>query len=128
MQALMTMYHPTADQIFDAIHNDYPSISKGTVYRILNILSEDGEILHLPMPDGADRYDPVIKKHRHFRCKICNELYDIDIPEINDIENAIESKYGFSISYKDTIFQGICPKCLQNDNDESIIEEADTNN
>ena len=36
--------HATADEIFALIAKDHPHISKGTVYRNLNQLVEDGEI------------------------------------------------------------------------------------
>ena len=39
--------HPTAEDVFEYIHCEYPSISKATVYRILNRMSDDGEIIHL---------------------------------------------------------------------------------
>ena len=49
--------HPTADEIFREIAAENTLISKATVYRNLKILSEQGEILHIPIPDGADCFD-----------------------------------------------------------------------
>ena len=49
--------HPTADEIFREISAENSLISKATVYRNLKILSEQGEILHIPIPDGADCFD-----------------------------------------------------------------------
>ena len=48
--------HPSADQIYLEIRAKDPRISRGTVYRNLNILSEEGQITHVKVP-GADRYD-----------------------------------------------------------------------
>ena len=39
-----TTSHPTADWIYDKVRERIPNISLGTVYRNLNILSENGEI------------------------------------------------------------------------------------
>ena len=54
MNALMALDHPTADEVYEYVHNEFPSISKATVYRILNRISDEGEILHLQIPGGAD--------------------------------------------------------------------------
>ena len=42
-----TRSHPTADQIYDAVRQQIPNISKGTVYRNLQVLREDGAISEL---------------------------------------------------------------------------------
>jgi Fur family peroxide stress response transcriptional regulator len=42
-----TRSHPSADQIYDAVRKEIPNISKGTVYRNLQVLREDGAILEL---------------------------------------------------------------------------------
>ena len=57
--------HPTADEIFREIAAENTLISKATVYRNLKILSEQGEILHIPIPDGADCFDFNTKPHYH---------------------------------------------------------------
>ena len=49
--------HPTAEEIYLAIAAENPLISKATVYRNLKLLSEQGESLRIPIPDGADRFD-----------------------------------------------------------------------
>ena len=45
--------HATADEIYDFIAAEHPSISKGTVYRNLNQLSEIGMIRRVEVPDSA---------------------------------------------------------------------------
>ena len=56
--------HPTANTICEEVHAIDRKISQGTVYRNLNCLSEDGEILHIKVP-GADRYDLRTDLHYH---------------------------------------------------------------
>ena len=36
--------HVTADEVYDYIKKDYPSIGKGTVYRNLSILADENKI------------------------------------------------------------------------------------
>ena len=49
--------HLTADEIFSHARQAMPHIARGTVYRNLKLMELDGEIGHLEMPDGPDRYD-----------------------------------------------------------------------
>ena len=56
LRAVQTMQsHPTADEVYEAVSAEHPNISRGTVYRNLNQLSEDGEIREMEVPGGADR-------------------------------------------------------------------------
>jgi len=55
--------HVTADEVYDTIVNKHPHISRGTVYRNLNLLSDIGEIRKVEMPSGADRFDHLCHEH-----------------------------------------------------------------
>ena len=66
LQAVNQMHnHPTADAIYAVIAAQHPTISKATVYRNLNQLAAQGEILRVPVPTGADHFDFNIKPHYH---------------------------------------------------------------
>ena len=61
-----TNAHPTADMVYLHVKEQFPNISLGTVYRNLNLLSDMGEIIKIPTPDGADRFDGRTVPHYHF--------------------------------------------------------------
>ena len=79
--------HATADEIYDAVIIEYPNISKATVYRNLNTLSEMGEIRKLEIPGGADRYDHCTHNHCHIKCDKCGRFFDVDMDYISGLEN-----------------------------------------
>ena len=37
--------HPTADEVYQSMKDEYPSISRATVYRNLNKMSDNGQAL-----------------------------------------------------------------------------------
>lgn len=45
--------HPTADEIYNAVRAQDDKISRGTVYRNLNLLADAGEILSIKTPGAA---------------------------------------------------------------------------
>lgn len=70
--------HPTADTVFALAKRHLPTIALGTVYRNLSKMAESGELVKIPVPDGADRFDADISDHMHILCVRCGKIYDID--------------------------------------------------
>lgn len=103
--------HVTADEVYDTIVQQYAHISRGTVYRNLNLLSDTGEIRKVEMPGGAARFDHLCHEHYHARCVKCGRVFDVEMAFIADLEKNIQDTHGFEISGHDIIFKGICPEC-----------------
>jgi len=76
--------HPTAEEVYEIIHEKHPHISFATIYRNLNLLAEQGEITRLHMPEGPDHYDFTVNPHYHFLCKKCPRIMDVDVPYAPD--------------------------------------------
>lgn len=105
--------HLTADEVYEFVKRDHPSIGKGTVYRNLAILTEEGAIRKVEVPDGSDRFDFTLKNHYHVRCVKCGEISDVDMDEIPDLLERIHNTHGIDFLDYDIAFKGICPKCRE---------------
>ncbi len=105
--------HPTADEIFREIATENTLISKATVYRNLKILSEQGEILHIPIPNGADCFDFQTAPHYHMECRGCERVFDVDMPYQKDLEKKVLNRNGLLIESHHIVFQGLCPHCQE---------------
>lgn len=103
--------HVTADDVYAQIHNAHPSISKGTVYRNLSLLADEGEIRRVEIPDGPDRFDFTLEDHYHVRCVKCGEVFDVDMDAITDISSRIKDTHGMKFLDYDILFKGVCPAC-----------------
>ena len=77
--------HVTADEVYEFVKKGYPTIGKGTVYRNLGILVEEGAIRKVEVPDGPDRFDFTLKNHYHVRCVRCGDVQYVDMDVIPDI-------------------------------------------
>lgn len=103
--------HPTADEIYEVVRKQNSKISRGTVYRNLNILSEQGEIARLAMPVGPDHYDCVTSQHYHFVCRSCNKVMDTGIDSL-DIQCIDEPELkGCVIEDYKLYLIGLCQGC-----------------
>jgi len=75
--------HLSADQVFEKVKQVYPGIARGTIYRNLNLLADEGVIKRLQLPNEPIRFDCSIKPHQHTVCVVCGIIADTD-----DIEPA----------------------------------------
>ena len=103
--------HATADEVYAEISKDHPTISKATIYRNLNVLSELGEIRRLEIPGSADRYDHISRNHCHVKCEGCGRVFDVDMDFVGGLESGIRDTHGFDFTGYDIIFHGVCPEC-----------------
>lgn len=107
--------HPTADDIYIYVRKQDDKISRGTVYRNLNYLSEIGEIQQVKVQDAV-RFDWKTNLHYHLKCIHCGKIFDLDIPyNINEDENVAE-RTKFKIVRHQKVFEGICPTCQESEN------------
>lgn len=107
------MGHPTADEIYEKVHENYPSISKATVYRNLTALEEKGMITRVPkVGNGSDRYDYNISPHYHAKCRSCGEIFDVKLSSQDELMKMAEVMDDqFDIQTYNLVFEGICSKC-----------------
>lgn len=107
-----TKSHPTADWVYDKVKKKIPNISLGTVYRNLNILKNQGEILELSYGKGFSRFDGNASNHYHFTCENCGKILDVETPIASDVEKEISAHMGVKVSKHRFEFYGSCPDCL----------------
>lgn len=104
--------HPTAEEIYLDVKEIHPHISRGTVYRNLNYLTEKGAIIKISMQDGPDRYDYLRTEHKHAICTKCSKVFDFNYDfDKENLEKEIQEKTGLEFQIEDVIVKGICRNC-----------------
>ena len=103
--------HVTADEVYETVCREHPNIGKGTVYRNLGILAEEGKIRKVEIPNGPDRFDFTLERHYHVRCVECGRVFDVEMDAIEDLDERVRDKHGFEFLDYDILFKGICPDC-----------------
>lgn len=103
--------HLTADEVYEFIKKEHPMIGRGTVYRNLKILVEEGAIRKVEVPDGSDRFDFTLKDHYPIKCVKCGDIFDVDMEQLPDLNAKIRDTHGMEFLGYDIFFKGICPAC-----------------
>ena len=106
-------HHPTADDIYRHVAAQHPAISKGTVYRNLGQLAQDGAIQRVTHLNAADRFDFELVPHYHFRCTVCDGVFDVALPYNDALLREVPNPDGFEFTGCEVVFTGRCPGCKQ---------------
>ena len=84
--------HPTAEQIFQELRDEYPTISLGTIYKTLHLLKDLGLIQELGFNNGSIRYDPDMELHVNMICSKCGKIYDYKTKNVKNLWESILSE------------------------------------
>jgi len=107
-----TTSHPTADEVYIEIRMAYPTIARATVYNTLDALTKVGMILKLSVDPTVARYDANLGPHAHFRCRLCNKVYDIPVGNKQPLGKGIDGHLVESVL---TYAYGVCANCRKKD-------------
>ena len=100
--------HPTAEEVFEALSPEIPSLSRTTVYNTLHSYVEAELARAVTIDEAQTRFDGTPLAHGHFRCDSCSAIinFPIDVDKL-----PIAGLDEFDINQKDVYFRGLCPKC-----------------
>lgn len=110
---LSTKAHPSAETIYNNIHEDYPTMSLATVYKTLKTLVSVNLISELNVGENNFRYDGNPLPHYHIQCTCCGSVDDIENFSLDTLNAQVESYTKYKILYNKVYFYGLCPRCQQ---------------
>jgi len=104
--------HPTADEIFNALLEDIPSLSIATVYNTIKLFLQKQLLAEVTIEENELRVDGNVEPHIHFKCEICQKIYDC---YEDKKETLLDKKFidGHKILQYHINFKGICRTCLK---------------
>ena len=104
--------HQSADQVYDAVHQINPRISRATVYRNLNQLAETGQVRHVQIPGSAsDVFDYRTEPHSHIICSVCGSINDVKHGDHHQRDVEVSKMSGYKEVTHSTVYYGVCPSC-----------------
>jgi Fur family peroxide stress response transcriptional regulator len=99
--------HPTADDVYESLKNDIPTLSKTTVYNTLNLFIEHSAISYVGIDEKHSRFDGLVEPHAHFKCKKCGVIIDLPI----NINNFLPEDFRGEVDETYFYIKGVCEKC-----------------
>lgn len=105
--------HPTAQELYERLAPDFPTMSFATVYNTLDALAKLGLVGMLRLGNGnAVRFDPNTSSHHHAVCDRCGAVVDLPAPAPSKKSVArAEKMSGFEIRTEERTYRGVCSQC-----------------
>lgn len=108
--------HPSAEDIYRAVLQMFPTMSFATVYTTLALLKKKQKVRELTIDPDKKRYDPETGSHNHLICVVCKQIVDVAGP--GNFRLAGSEEQGFKIIASHTEFYGLCPVCRKRNAEE----------
>jgi len=85
--------HPSAENIIEFTKANYPNISIGTVYKVLDSFVENKLLKKVKTESGTMRFDPLLNKHHHLYCESSDRIEDFEDETLDElISNYFQKK------------------------------------
>lgn len=99
--------HPDVDSVWATVRAKLPTVTRESVYRILNEFAGHGLIWRLDHVTSA-RYDSNTAPHGHFICENCGTITDFALN--NDVSSFADTVPG-EVRHMEIRFTGLCESC-----------------
>lgn len=104
--------HPSAETLYQMLHEEQPDISLATVYRNLALFKSQGLAVSVGTVNGIERFDGNTQPHVHFICTGCgrvDDLFQVEQPDYTGYEKDL----GCRIDSTQLTLTGLCRDCLE---------------
>ena len=111
--------HPTAEQVYRAVHDRNVAINPSTIYRTLGWLEEAGLVSHRHLDQGprgehCERFDPGSPiEHHHFVCSVCGRVDEFESAQIEAAKLDFMRRSGAQVEQASLTFHGVCAGCRE---------------
>ena len=103
--------HPSAQIIYDEVKKVHPTVSLATVYKTLQILTKQGLIQELNLPESQARFDSYMEPHINLVCLRCGSIRDFDDSAAREMVESVAVKAEFMRTGQRIDIYGICKTC-----------------
>lgn len=104
--------HPSVEQIYERVKENFPTTSRATIYKTVTLLKEMGEVLELEFGSDGSRYDGNMPyPHPHLICLQCGDICDLEVASVSQLPQEVSRRTGYRMASHRLDFFGICPQC-----------------
>jgi Fe2+ or Zn2+ uptake regulation protein len=104
-------HHMSADEIFEIVHQRFPSTDISTVYRTLETLTALGMVQKVTLGESHDHFEWADEPHHHVVCEQCGAVMHFDDELLDELRTLLQQRYGFNVARAHLEGFGTCAAC-----------------
>jgi Fur family ferric uptake transcriptional regulator len=106
-------HHISIEELLAEVRQTDPRVGYATVYRTLKLLTECGVAFERKFGDGLTRYELAdeASHHDHLICVDCGKIVEFEEPKIEELQERIAARYGFTLKTHKHEMYGTCADC-----------------
>ncbi len=104
--------HFTAPDLEDVVRDRRLGISRATLFRALDLLTELGLVERLDLPTGEHAYVPCARSHHHHVvCSVCGRTAEVEDCGVAEAVSEVGRRSGYRIDSHRLELFGLCRRC-----------------
>ncbi|MFH1369087.1 MAG: Fur family transcriptional regulator [Elusimicrobiota bacterium] len=105
--------HMSPEDLYIKLRAKYPKIGRATVYRTMKLLKDADLAVQVEFADGSKKFEHVHNKphHDHMICLKCGTSIEFCSPKIEELQEEMARKEGFTAKKHRLELYGYCRKC-----------------
>lgn len=103
--------HPSANQFYEKIKLQFPTMSHATVYKTLALLIDLGQVLEIDLHQDRHYDGNRPQPHPHLICMKCYKIIDGEVSLDMESIRKLEEVSGYTILRPQISLYGVCPDC-----------------
>ena len=104
----------SAQEIFDALRAEGRPVGIASVYRVLDLLTEQRLVMRLDVGGGVARYEPARSDEHHHHHLVCDDCGKVEAFSDEPLERALHqlgARVGYEVEAHDVVLRGSCEDC-----------------
>ena len=108
--------HLSAEEIGDYLRAQGSPVSRATIYRYLDRLTEQGKVRRYFLEEGTGACYQFsdgegCREHFHLKCLGCGKLFHVECDYLAQVQAHVYAHHQFTIDNTKTVLYGLCAAC-----------------
>jgi Fe2+ or Zn2+ uptake regulation protein len=103
--------HMTADEVWRAVSEQYATLNRSTVYRVLETLTGIGLVRQTRLGGDTAHFELEGSAHHHLVCVRCRRIFEIPDEDVHPLGQRLLERHGFHLGVSLLTVEGVCTAC-----------------
>lgn len=103
--------HMTAEEVWRAVSEQYATLNRSTVYRVLETLTGIGLVRQTRLGGDTAHFELEGSAHHHLVCVRCRRIVEIPDDDVQPLGRRLLERHGFHLADSVLTVEGVCAGC-----------------